>query len=224
MSRYLIIVGAGGLGREVRWLAEECGRPVLGFLDDHSQIDSAVTDTRVLGPVQHWHKHAYAEFIIAVADPRQRRELARRMGLQGQPGFASLIHPSVGLPRSFRHGEGLIMAAGCAVTTDISVGRHVILDRRVAIGHDCSIRDFCTVAPAAVLCSGVHLASGVQIGAGACVGERLQLDSGSMLGMGAVLTRNAEKNHLLLGNPAEPAEFLAPFEDYAPRGKAAQSG
>jgi len=210
----LVIVGGGGLGREVVWLAQDSGSRwnVIGVLDDARELQrQALCSVPVLGRIADWNKHRKAHFVIAIGAPRTRRAVAAKMSVAGNPRFATLIHPSVRMSRFVEIGEGSIVAAGCILTTQIRIGRHNIMDRMVHIGHDCVLGDFCTVSPLVPIGGNVTLGEGVWVGAGASVRQGGRMGSGSMAGMGAVVVRDVEPNQLVVGNPAKVLRQLEPF-------------
>lgn len=207
----VIIVGSGGFGREVSWLAGDCGRIVRGFLDDRRERGERVYGVPVLGRVTDWARHRDAEFVVAVGNPRARREIVEHMEETGVPTFTTLVHPSVIASGSVRIGEGSIVCAGCVLTVNVTLGRHVIVNVQVAIGHEDVIGDFCTVAPAVMLSGDVRVEQGAEIGASSVIRQGLRIGAGAMLGMGSVVTHDVEPNMLCMGTPARPFRTLSPF-------------
>lgn len=209
--RDLIIIGSGGFGREVSWLAGDCGRRVRGFLDDEREKGDRIYGLPVLGAVADWQDQRDVEFVIAIGNPRVRRRIVEVMEDQGLPHFATLVHPSVLCSGSVRFGEGAIVCAGTVMTVNVSLGRHVIINVQAALGHDDVIGDFCTVAPSVMLSGGVTVEEGAEIGASSVVRQGLRIGAGAMVGMGSVVTHDAEPNMLCMGTPARPFRELAPF-------------
>ena len=81
----LVIVGGGGLGREVLWLAQDSAERwnVIGVLDDAEDLRrQTLCSIPVLGPVADWKKHAQANFVIAIGAPRARRAVEAKMVAQ----------------------------------------------------------------------------------------------------------------------------------------------
>lgn len=214
-TKPLIVVGGGGLGREVIWLVEDAEGPyrVIGVLDDAASLRGRVVYSfPVLGGVDNWRRHTKAEFILAIGAPRSRHTIARRMHQGGTaPKFATLVHPSARMSSSVRLGEGTVVAAGAILTTEVRIGRHCILDRMVNVGHDCVFGDFCTVSPLAPVGGNVSIGNGVWIGAGASVRQGVSLASGSMVGMGAVVVKDVKANELVVGTPAKLLRHLDKF-------------
>lgn len=206
----LIIVGYGGFGREVSWLAEDCGYTVLGFLDDGVAAGDYGA-YRVLGQVADWLEYPQAQFVVAIGNPRTRRKVVSTMEQQGAPSFATLIHPSVLMAKSNEIGVGCMVCAGTVFTVDFTLGKHVIVYTNCTLTHDDDIGDYVTLAPQVAVSGNVTLADGVEVGAAAVIRQGLTMDTGSMLGMGGVLTKDAAANQVYVGSPAKPFKTLPTF-------------
>ncbi len=211
----LIIIGAGGFGREVAWLATEARTPfrVLGFLDDRTEIAAAdLGEYSLLGAVDCWTKYKDTQFAIAIGNPRVRVKIAKRMEAKGEPRFATLIHNSCMHGPECTFADGAIVCAGCILTTNIHVGRHSIVNIGTTVGHDVKIGDFVTIAPNVSISGCVNLADGVEIGTAAAIRQGLSVGKGGMLGMGSTLTKKIPDNHFYFGIPAKLVKTLANFE------------
>jgi sugar O-acyltransferase (sialic acid O-acetyltransferase NeuD family) len=202
----LVIVGAGGLGREVLWVARATDWRPIGFLDDVPV--GSFLDAPYLGPVAAASKFRNAHFVIAIGEPRLRKSVADRMTGDENLRFATVIHPSALLSNSVQVGVGTVISAACIATVQVRIGSHVILDRGVNVGHDCVIGDFCTVSPLVPVAGGVTLEDGVWIGASAAIRQGVVLRQGSMAGMGAVVVRDVAANQVVTGSPARPLKKL----------------
>ncbi|MDC9611585.1 acetyltransferase [Pseudoalteromonas sp. GABNS16H] len=206
----IVIVGFGGFGREVDWLSRECGRAVLGFLDDNVPPGKKGNYT-ILGGLDAWSDYPDTEFVVAIGNPRVRKKIVEKLASQGVTDFATLIHPSVKMDESVDVGKGTMICAGSIATVDIVIGDHVILNLNVTVGHDDRIHDFVTVAPMVALSGNVILEDGVEVGTGAAIRQGITMACGSMLGMGGVQTKDSEANTIYIGSPAKPFKPLPEF-------------
>lgn len=206
----IVIVGFGGFGREVAWLAKECKREVLGFLDDNEKSGKHGPNT-ILGGLDSWPDYSDSEFVVAIGNPRVRKQVVGKLLAQGLEAFATLVHPSVRMGENVNVGKGTMICAGCIATVDIAIGNHVILNLNVTVGHDDVISDYVTVAPMAALSGNVILEPGVEVGTGAAIRQGINMAEGSMLGMGGILTKDTEANTIYIGSPAKPLKQLPEF-------------
>ena len=158
----LVIVGAGGYGREVLRLVRDIDAvsptfDFLGFLDDGEitpgpleRIGATVLGgSKRLGEID-------ASYVIGIGTYGSRRKvdaMARSMGRTA----ATICHPSSVIGDDIRLGEGAIISAFSHLTTDIVVGRHSVINVHCTIGHDVVIGDVVTIHP------GVHISGSVVI-------------------------------------------------------------
>ena len=203
----LVIVGAGGFGREVFDIVvamNEAGAQLDldGYVDDAPGADRLLDalGTRRLGPVR-----ALADrvFVLGIGSGDLRQSFDERLTAAGcRP--ATLVHPSATIGGENRIGEGCIVAAGARVTTNITLGRHVDLHVNATVGHDSLLDDFVSVYPGGTVAGNVHLARGATIGTGATVLPGVSVGVGAMVGAGAVVVKDVDAHATVAGSPARP--------------------
>ncbi len=205
----MVIVGAGGFGREVSLAAQMCLPPisVAGFLDDRAQGPTTAEGWPILGTPD--QGRAEMNCVIAVGAPRTRRLLAVRLQ-QFNPKFSTIDvegrrHSTVDI------AAGAMIVAGVRTTVTTLIGMHFIGNLNCTIGHDVRIGDFVTLAPLVAVSGNVQIGSGVEIGTGACIREGIRIGEGAMVGMGAVVVKDVEPNTVVIGNPARQVKDLPPW-------------
>lgn len=205
--RHLTIVGAGGFGREVWSLASllnhtESRWHAIAIRDDapahHRQLCGDL-GVEILGPISELDPQR-EEAVIAVGDPTTRRSISTR--LPSGTRFATIVHPRAHLGPLVTLGDGCVVAAGAALSTNIQVGNHVHIDQNATVGHDCHVEDFVRINPAGCVSGAVHLGRGTLVGANATVLQGLHIGPGAVIGAGAVVTRDIAANTLVKGVPA----------------------
>lgn len=203
MAEPLIIVGAGGHGRETAF-AHLLSAPTdsfLGFLDDRA-VGASPEGWPILGCVDDAPTHARAAFLVAVNDPRARRAVVGRLAALGVSRWGSVIHPEVRVHASVRTGRGCSILGGCQLTTNIRIGDHCILNRASQLSHDCVIGDFCSLNPGASVAGNVRIEEGCEIGSACAIRQGTRVGRGSTLGMGAVVLSDVAESSVVVGNPA----------------------
>lgn len=209
----VVIFGAGGLGREVAEVlrdAAAAGQPVapLGFV-----VDGPYDAPATLHGLPVWRDveavlrgDPTASIILALGNPALRAETARRVeALVGQR-FATLIHPRAWVGRTVTVGAGSVVFGFSSITTDATLGRHVLVNPGVTIAHDCRIGDFVSIGPGAALAGAVVVGDGAELGVGAKVMPRCEVGTRAFVGAGAVVIRNVEAGQTVVGVPARPLE------------------
>ncbi len=203
----LVILGAGGHGREVADVARACaaaGEPlrVLGYVDDDpNKHGQRLCDLPVLGPVDWLRDATGVSVVTGVGSPALRRRLVERVSPWGVP-FLRLIHPDAILTRFVALGQGVVITAGCILTNTIELGDHVHINRRATVGHDVRIGALSLLAPGATLSGAVTLGEGCDIGTHACVLPGLTIGAWSIVGAGAVVHRSLPEDVTAVGVPA----------------------
>jgi sugar O-acyltransferase (sialic acid O-acetyltransferase NeuD family) len=208
----LIIIGAGGLGREVLWLTREINRvcptfDILGFLDDNrARHGTEVDGIPVLGSIDlagTYTADAQVRIVIAVGEPDVKREIAARLAPLN-PSYATLIDPQArGDWARITIGAGSVICAGAVLTTNICLGNHVVVNPLVYIGHDSVIGDYSTVAPQAVISGSVTLGEGSYLGSNCSIRDEVIVGDWVIVGMGAVVTKALPDAVVVTGVPAQ---------------------
>jgi len=208
MREPLVIVGAGGHGRETAHvhLLSDPASGFLGFLDDRA---SGVTPEGwpILGVLDEAATYRKAMFLLAINDPRARRSTAARLECSGVSRWGSVLHPELRLHASVRLDVGCSILGGVQLTTNIRVGAHCILNRGSQIGHDCTLGSFCSVNPGALIAGQVTIGDGCEVGSGSTTRQGTVLGRGATIGMGAVVVKPVEPDSVVVGNPARPIRY-----------------
>lgn len=207
--RPLVIVGAGGHGREVLDVVEAMNatKPVyelLGFLDDTGG-DPEVLGRRgvaVLGGIDAL-RSVDALYLIGIGAADARRRIDGRASSWGREA-AVAVHPDATVGSDVAMGPGCVIAAGARVTTNVRLGRHTHLNLNCTVAHDCRLGDYVTVSPGANVSGRVLLEDDVTVGAGAVIRERVVVHTGTVVGAGAVVVRDLPEFVTAVGVPATP--------------------
>lgn len=208
----LLILGAGGFGREVVDVVDAVNRAhdeapwqLVGFLDDGSPATDLLDRLGVplLGGREVLDQHAGAWYVVGVAAAGPRRALSAAADAAGLHA-ATLVHPSATLGRDTTLGEGSILCAHTDVTTHVTVGRHVHVDRQVTVGHDSVLGDLVTLHPGATISGAVTLGEGCTVGSNAVVIQGRTVGAGAFVGAGAAVVRDVEPGVTVVGVPARP--------------------
>ena len=94
------------------------------------------------------------------------------------------------------------MHAGVVATTDVSVGAHVAVMPQAVFTHDDTLDDYVTVGAGVRVAGAAHVSEGAYLGSGCLIGENRTIGSWSLVGMGAVVTRDVPPGEVWAGNPA----------------------
>lgn len=201
----LLLVGAGGHGRVVADLAEECGWADLAFVDDAWPGRSENANWPIVGSVADLHelRRTYEFAIVSIGENRSRLELHRRLAdLEFE--IPVLVHPRAVISRYARLGKGSVACANVVVNAFTEIGEAVILNTAATVDHDCVVGDGAHVAPGAKLAGEVTAAACSWIGIGASVREGIAIAEDAMIGAGSAVVRDVAASGRVVGVPARP--------------------
>ncbi|ABD12829.1 NeuD/PglB/VioB family sugar acetyltransferase [Frankia casuarinae] len=224
--RSLVIVGAGGHGRELLDLVEAVNAAtegprydILGFVDD-DRVDPDPLARRgavLLGGLDLLDR-LDADYLIGFADAATRSRVDRYASARGRRP-ATLVHPRASVGGDVKLGPGTVVCALASITTNVETGRHVVVNIGASVAHDCRLGDYVTVAPGARLSGAVAVGARAWIGAQASIVGLRSIGDGAVVGAGSVVTDDIRAAQVVAGVPARPIhvapEHVAP-EHVAP--------
>lgn len=208
MIRKIVVIGAGGLGREVAAVIQTYfsdSFKLIGFIDDGVDQGSEVNSIKVLGGVD-WllaHKSDVA-IVFGIGSPQIRKMIFEK--LKGDNfQFPNIIHPNARIhqPQFVQLGKGNVIADGSIITTNVSVGNFNLINLNCTIGHDAEIGDFCSIMPGVNISGGAKLKNLVYIGTGAKLIKATTLHEACIVGAGSVVNTDIPPNKSYAGVPAK---------------------
>ncbi len=196
----IVIIGAGGFGREVAWICRRAGLEVSGCCDDAPEKQSGdLGGVPLLGKIEAAAARlpAKAGFHVAVGDNRVRKELAARaLAVGWRP--VSVVDPTAIRAPDAEIGAGSYVGIGSVVSSGCKLGRFVIVNFHVTVGHDSALGDY------AQLCPGVRLSGGCALGEGGFLGSNAvaipgrRLGAWSSVGAGTVVMKDVADGERLV--------------------------
>lgn len=196
-----VIIGAGGMGREVASWAVEAGWDVAGFADDRAAaLGDFVDGFPVLGTLDDVEEPE-TRIVVAIGNTRDRRTLVRRAEAVGRD-VARVIHPTAYVGAHVLGLDGAIVGPQVTISTGVTVGRCVIINYGAVVGHDVQLGDFAFIGPNAAIAGSVQIAEGAEIGIGATVVQARTVGAWSRVGAGAAVVRDVPGGATVVGVPA----------------------
>ncbi len=225
----LLIVGAGGFGREVlNWALDHPLRTIdwriKGFLD--SRVDALATfptdsslipnvvpyqasihdrfrrDFGIVGDPMTYTPDPNDIFVCALGDPVMRRRYARPILDKGGE-FIALVHPKALVSTFVSLGRGSIVGPFASISPDVSIGEFVTINSYTAIAHDVRIGDWGEIDGHCLIAGRTRVGTGVRIHGGAIITPDTQIGDEAVVGAGSVVFGNVPAGVTVFGNPAK---------------------
>lgn len=202
----MIVVGTGGHAIEVFQILSEGGTAAdCVFYDDAAvEIGGPFRELKVLRSAA----EARAELrrdrrvALAVGAPATRRRLAETLRALGGELVEVRASSARVCPFDVELGAGLNIMHGVLISGGARIGDGALLNAACQVHHGVSIGRWAEVSPGALLLGDARLEDEVTIGANATVLPRIRVGARSVVGAGAVVTRDVGADSTVAGVPA----------------------
>ena len=183
-------------------IAHRAGLSIEGYIHNQNN-DDYPKDLKPLYLLDQIHECARdIPVVIPLITPGFRKLLESELLSRGFSLFFNLVDPSAILADSVKWREGININAGVVIGANTIIGKQVLLNRSVSIGHDVQIEDYATLGPACVLGGLTRICSGAFIGINATILPKVVVGANSVVGGGAVVTKDVPDHTIVVGNPA----------------------
>ena len=191
----IVIIGAGGIGREVAWIIEEINEVnptwnIVGFVDENSEMwGKELNGYNVLGGIEALDELEVKPYVVvAIANCDVKKNIVAR--LEEKYKFATVIYPKVRVSKYIEIGEGTIIYPGVILTVNTRIGNHVIISGNCGIGHDTVIGDYSSVLWGSSFSGYDVIREECFIGVGCKIAQGIDITSGSRVVTGSVVTED----------------------------------
>lgn len=201
----IIIVGAGGLGRQalaqlqvdhahgIDWV-------IAGFLDERGpETVSEALYYPWLGYPESFMPEPDHCFVVAVGDPSSREQQVQPLLEKGAEFISVRTRCQLGTRTSY---GATFFGYDVSSGVDCQIGSYGFIDQETLIGHDAVIGDYVHIGPRCLLAGYVKVGKGVVINSGAMLARGISVGDGAVIGMGAVVFKDVPPGATVAGNPA----------------------
>ena len=208
----LVIIAAGGCGREVLQWAKDINKQgarwnIKGFLDDNREVLNGLRcDVPILATIDEYEIQPDDEFVCCIGNSDVRKQCVEKMKSKGAV-FTTLIHPTAVIAETSSLGEGVIIYPFALISDNAVIGNQCIINMYSSVAHDSELGQYCTISAHCDITGMCKLGERVFMGTtsnmvpGSKVGDDAYICAGSTV-MGRV--RNGKK---VLGNPGKIMNF-----------------
>jgi len=208
MTRDVMIIGAGGFGRELLQYsldAEADGWPhrVVGFLDDNPRaLDDFGLSVGIEGSTRDHLDGSGISYMVALGDPEMRSRQALRI-LKSGGRLEGLVHPTAYVSQTATLGDGVLLCPFALIAAHAVVESNVALNVYASVGHDATVGANTVVSPYVAITGSVKIGDDCFLGAHSTIVPGVGVGRCCKVAAGAVVTRDAPDGSLLHGNPAK---------------------
>jgi sugar O-acyltransferase (sialic acid O-acetyltransferase NeuD family) len=206
----LVIVGYGGLARELAFLVEEINRKaptwnLLGYIGPGpTGVGQRYGNYTVCGD-DAWLKELDRPIAaaLAIGNLKTMAAVRERFAANSYIEFPNLVHPAVtGDWGRITLGRGNLLFNGVALTTDISIGSFNIVNPGCTMSHDCVLGSFNLLGPGVHLAGAVVVGDRVLLGTGAKILPQVRICDDVAVGAGAVVVNSIADPGTYVGVPS----------------------
>jgi len=203
----IIIVGAGGFGREVYlWAKDTFSKDqytIKGFLDNNPRIlDNYDMDVGIIGNLDNYEVKNQDRFLFAIGDIDVKKRLVMELKKKGAK-FLTLIHPTALVTNTTKIGEGVIICPFVTVCDHAQLGDFVMMNIYSTCGHDGKVGKYCILSPYAILNGFVVLEDEVFLGTHSTIIPYKKVGYKSKISANSVVMRDVAANKIVFGVPGK---------------------
>lgn len=203
--RRIIIVGAGGFGREVvEWARAawpDHANLLAGFLSaDPTILARRACELPILTDPARYEPRPGDGLLLAIGIPLIRRKVAEDLLARGAT-FITLIHPSAIVCPSATIGPGSIVCPHAIVSDAARLNRCVLINYHSSMAHDSVAGDFAVLSPYAALAGGASVGEDAFLGIHASVGPGVMVGARSKVAANSCALHDVPSDSLVHGVP-----------------------
>lgn len=207
----IIIIGAGGFGRRLRYLIEECTNDfnVIGFIDDNEIKGKIVEGVEVLGGITdlfHLNEISTLNIAFGIADPFVKRKILKRISSLNLE-FPNFIHKTATLKSGVSLGKGNIFCDRVFIGENVVINDFNVFNISCIVGHDVLIHDYCSFMLNVVLSGDNIFENGVYFGSNSCTRNKIAVGEFSTVGAGSVIVKDIIPYSVVVGNPGKIIKY-----------------
>ena len=206
----LIIIGAGGYGREIFDFAHDskgygtefC---IKGFIDENpNALDGYMGYPPIFGKVSEYIPQKDDVFICAIGSVKPKKKVCEIILSKGGE-FITLISNRAYVSSNNTHiGKGCLICPESRVHCDVTIGDFVTLQPNAVLGHDVKVGNWCHINDYADCGGATQIEDEVTVHTHSFILPGFKVGRGATIGAGSIVVRNVKENAVMFGNPARP--------------------
>lgn len=203
----LIIIGAGGFGRELEsYLSsiptEKRDWQIKGYLDDNPlALMNKKSNYKILGSIDEYVFDTNEMAILGIASIAIKQNIVNKLERK-KVNFFTFISETAFVGVGVLIGTGSVICPNVIVPNNSTIGSYVTINIGTTVGHDSVIGNFCSIMPAVNIGGESVLGDNVFIGTGSNIIPRISIVENVFIGIGSVVIKSITEAGTYFGNPA----------------------
>jgi len=115
----------------------------------------------------------------------------------------NIIHPSAVISPYAKLGNGILIEAGCLITSNPMIGNNILINTGSQINHDNIVHNHVHIASGVILSGSVEIGENTLLDDGVIVTKDRKIGSNCIIGAGSVVTKNIPDNKIAYGIPCK---------------------
>lgn len=208
----LVIIGAGGCGREVLQWAKDINEEkprwnIKGFIDDNTgALEGKKCSVAVISGIDDYEICPDDEFVCCIGSSKVRKMIVEKLKAKGAE-FVTLIHPNAVVADSCTIGEGVIIYPYALISDNAVLGDGCIVNMYSSIAHDSVLGEYCTISAHCDVTGMCTLGDRVFMGTTSHVVPGSRIGSDVYICAGSTVMTRVRDGMKVLGNPAKIVKF-----------------
>ena len=204
----IIIVGAGGFGREAYYLIKSINAAsprwnIKGFINDIPvDLKGKKIDVPILGTIKDWRPSENEVFAMGISSPIGKEKVATLLKSRGAT-FVTLINPSARIIETAEIGEGCVISG--TIGDCAKLGRFVNIAGSM-VGQDAEIDDYSTIT-GYVNVTNATIGKRVFIGSHSVILNDRKIGDDVFVCAGSIVFHNVKAGVKIWGNPARRVDW-----------------
>lgn len=207
----IVIVGAGGFGREVyHWahaLLDNANYRFKGFIDDNPVFnESPESHLKIIGAI-HPGENQYTitdtdRFIYAIGNIENKRSIITELKNRGAK-FITLVHPTAVVAETATLGEGVVVCPFALVSDHAIISDFVMINFYASCAHDTRVGKYTILSPYSTLNGFVELEDEVFLGTHATVVASRKIGNRTKISANSVAMTDIPPRSIVFGVPGK---------------------
>lgn len=205
------IIGAGGLGREIKYLIDDINKVsssklnLLGYYDDFVPKGKVViNDLPCLGTINDLtNQKNNLGIVFGLGDPIIKNKILNEISSNLTLSFPNLIHPNAKLEDDLELGIGNIITYGCFVSCSVHIGDFNFFNTYCAVGHDTIIGNKNVFMPRVQISGDVVIGNSNYWGMGSSIVQGREVGDDNKINGYTFMTKSISSKRVYFGVPGK---------------------